>query len=129
MYFFCNFLLRFVPRLLPLYIKIKYLRRKKRKKYILFTYNELSQKIRFQSEPIATLCLYNIQRENLVFKDSLCIIFSAWDHHTVYTYTNNYSYKLHNGDCFCTHPLKRCILSFETTGECVRIQLDTTSLS
>ena len=35
-------------------------------------YNELSQKTRFQSAPIAALCLYNKQRENLVFKDSLC---------------------------------------------------------
>ena len=35
-------------------------------------YNELSQKIRFQSVPIAALCIYNIQRENLVFKISLC---------------------------------------------------------
>ena len=34
-------------------------------------YNELSQKNRFQSVPIAALCLYNIQRENLVFKNSL----------------------------------------------------------
>ena len=30
-------------------------------------YNELSHKTRFQSVPIAALCLYNIQRENLVF--------------------------------------------------------------
>ena len=36
-------------------------------------YNELSQKTRFQSAPIAALCLYNIQGENLVFKKSLCI--------------------------------------------------------
>ena len=36
-------------------------------------YNELSQKNRFQSVPIVALCLYNIQRENLVFKNSLCI--------------------------------------------------------
>ena len=41
---------------------------------ILMCYNELSQKTRFQSVPIAALCLYNIQRENLVFKNSLCII-------------------------------------------------------
>ena len=33
------------------------------------TYNELFQKARFQSVPIAALCLYNIQRENLVFKN------------------------------------------------------------
>ena len=37
-------------------------------------YNELSQKNRFQSVPIAALCLYNIQPENLVFKKSLSII-------------------------------------------------------
>ena len=37
-------------------------------------YNELSKKTRFQSVPIAALCLINIQRENLVFKNSLCII-------------------------------------------------------
>ena len=37
---------------------------------ITFRYNELSQKIRFQSQ-IAALCLYNIQRENLGFKKSL----------------------------------------------------------
>ena len=37
------------------------------------TYNELSQKTMFQSVPIAALCLYNIQRENLVFKNSLNI--------------------------------------------------------
>ena len=30
-------------------------------------------KTRFQSVLIAALCLYNIQRENLVFKKSLCI--------------------------------------------------------
>ena len=35
------------------------------------SYNELSQKTRFQSVPIAALCLYNIQRKNLVFKKSL----------------------------------------------------------
>ena len=29
-------------------------------------------KNRFQSVPIAALCLYNIQRENLVFRNSLC---------------------------------------------------------
>ena len=33
-----------------------------------FKYNELSQKTRFQFVPIAALYLYNIQRENLVFK-------------------------------------------------------------
>ena len=33
-------------------------------------YNELSQKTRFQFVPIAALCLYNIQSENLVFKKS-----------------------------------------------------------
>ena len=32
------------------------------------------KKTRFQSDPIAALCLYNIQRENLVIKNSLCII-------------------------------------------------------
>ena len=32
-----------------------------------FLYNELSQKTRFQTVPIAELCLYNIQHENLVF--------------------------------------------------------------
>ena len=36
-------------------------------------YNELSQKNRFQSVRITALCLYNIQRENLVFKKSLRI--------------------------------------------------------
>ena len=30
------------------------------------------KKTRFQSVPIAALCLYNVQRENLVFKKSLC---------------------------------------------------------
>ena len=35
-------------------------------------YIRLSHKTRFQSEPIAALCLYNIQHENLVFKNSLC---------------------------------------------------------
>ena len=39
----------------------------------LFWYNESSQKTRFQSVPIAAFCLYNIQRENLVFKKYLCI--------------------------------------------------------
>ena len=34
---------------------------------------ELSQKTRFQSVLIAALRLYNIQRENLVFKKSLCM--------------------------------------------------------
>ena len=37
------------------------------------TYTELSQKTRFQSVPIAVLCLYNIECENLVFKNSPCI--------------------------------------------------------
>ena len=37
------------------------------KKYVC-TYNELSQKTRFPSVPIAALCLYNIQRDNLVLK-------------------------------------------------------------
>ena len=37
-------------------------------------YNELSQKTGFQSVPIAALCLYNIQRENLVLKNSLCTL-------------------------------------------------------
>ena len=36
-------------------------------------YNELSPKNRFQSVPIAGLYLYSMQRENLVFKNSLCI--------------------------------------------------------
>ena len=36
------------------------------------SYNELSLKTRFQSVPIAALCLYNIQRESLVFKYSVC---------------------------------------------------------
>ena len=31
------------------------------------------KKNKFQSVPITALCLYNIQRENLVFKNSLCI--------------------------------------------------------
>ena len=39
-----------------------------------FLYNELSQKNRFQSVPIAALCLYNIQRENLGYKKSLYIL-------------------------------------------------------
>ena len=34
-------------------------------------YNELSQKNRFQPVRVAALCLYNIQRENLVVKKSL----------------------------------------------------------
>ena len=38
------------------------------------SFNELSQKTRFQSVPIPALCLYNIQRENLVLKNSLCIL-------------------------------------------------------
>ena len=38
-------------------------------------YNELSHKNRFQSVPIAVLCLYKIQRENLVFKKFLCMFF------------------------------------------------------
>ena len=37
-------------------------------------YNELSQKTRFQSVPIAALCLYNIQRENLAFKNYICTL-------------------------------------------------------
>ena len=46
-------------------------------------HSELSQKTMFQSVPIAALCLYNIQRENLVFKNSLCmklfiICFHQW---------------------------------------------------
>ena len=32
----------------------------------------MNEKTSFQSVPIAALCLYNIQRENLVFKNSLC---------------------------------------------------------
>ena len=39
----------------------------------LLCYNKLSQKTRFQSVPIAALRLYDIQRENLVFKKSLCL--------------------------------------------------------
>jgi len=41
-----------------------------------FCYNALSQKARFQSVPNAALYLYNIQRENMVFKNSLCITLS-----------------------------------------------------
>ena len=37
--------------------------------YYFITYNELSQKTRFQSVPIEALRLYNIQRENLVLKN------------------------------------------------------------
>ena len=33
------------------------------------------KKIRFQSVPITALCLYNIQHENLVFKNSLSTLF------------------------------------------------------
>ena len=41
---------------------------------VTFSDTELSQKTRFQSIPIAVLCLYDIQRENLVFKKfSLCL--------------------------------------------------------
>ena len=40
------------------------------KKIVPKSYNELSQKTRFQFVPIAALC--NIQREKLVFKNSLC---------------------------------------------------------
>ena len=32
----------------------------------------MNEKTSFQSVPIAAMCLYNIQRENLVFKNSLC---------------------------------------------------------
>ena len=39
------------------------------------TYNELSQKTRFQPVQIAALCVYNITRENPGFKNSLCTIF------------------------------------------------------
>ena len=34
--------------------------------YFVLIYNELSQKTSFQSGPIATLCVYNIQREKSV---------------------------------------------------------------
>ena len=34
------------------------------------------KKTRFQSVPIAALCLYNIQRKNLIFKNSLC---TTWE--------------------------------------------------
>ena len=37
----------------------------------LYTYNELSQKKRFESVPIVAFFLYNIQRENLFLKKSL----------------------------------------------------------
>ena len=40
---------------------------------VLIISNELSQKTRFQSVQIAALWLYNIQRESLVFKKSLCM--------------------------------------------------------
>ena len=36
--------------------------------YQILNYNELSQKSRFQSVLIAALCLYSIQRENLLKK-------------------------------------------------------------
>ena len=36
--------------------------------YFVLIYNELSQKTSFQSAPIATLCVYNIQREKSVLK-------------------------------------------------------------
>ena len=45
-----------------------------------FNYNELSQKNKFQSVPISALGLFNIQRENLVFKNSLCISKKAMVH-------------------------------------------------
>ena len=37
-----------------------------------------TKKNRFQSVPIAALCLYNIQRENLAFKNSLCMDDMKW---------------------------------------------------
>ena len=40
---------------------------------IYYTTINYPKKNRFQSVPIVALCLYNIQRENLVFKNSLCI--------------------------------------------------------
>ena len=45
-------------------------------------YNELSQKTRLQSVQIAALCLCNIQCENLVFENSLCIstTHNSWFH-------------------------------------------------
>ena len=38
--------------------------------HLRLTYSELSHKTRFQIVLIAALCLYNMQRENLVFKNS-----------------------------------------------------------
>ena len=40
---------------------------------ILCKYMELSQKKQVSSVAIAALCLYSIQRENLVFKKALCM--------------------------------------------------------
>ena len=39
---------------------------------MIFCYNELSQKSRFHSVPIAALWIHNIQRANLGFKKYLC---------------------------------------------------------
>ena len=50
------------------------------------SYNELFLKNRFKSVPIAALCLYNIQRENLVFK-ILSVIQESADISAVW-YTN-----------------------------------------
>ena len=44
------------------------------------------KKNRFQSVPIAALRLYNIQRENLVFKKSLCSIHGNWEGLRPYLY-------------------------------------------
>ena len=66
--------------------------------YFALIYNELSQKTSFQSAPIATLCVYNIQREKSVFKKiSLYLMY-------VCTYILWCRY-------VCTQPLKRNSLS------------------
>ena len=53
--------------------------------WFIVKYNELSQKTSFQSVPIAALCLYNIQRKNLVFKNSLCMYKSEVDQYHLST--------------------------------------------
>ena len=42
-------------------------------KITFFLIHRIIPKTRFQSVPIAALCIYKIQRENLVFKKSLCM--------------------------------------------------------
>ena len=43
------------------------------RKFLEFYIQWIIPKKQVQSVPIAALCLYNIQRENLVFKNSLCM--------------------------------------------------------